>query len=72
MEKIILFDIDETLISNNEYPENFVKIKELINDIQNTGTQVGVCTYRAFNKNLKKIIKDYQFKGPILTEGRSL
>lgn len=69
MKKVILFDIDETLISNGEYPKNFKEIKEKINNLKRQKIEVGICTYRPFDKNVKKIIRDYGLNGPIIAEG---
>lgn len=68
MKKFILFDIDGTLIDNGTYPENFDNIKRQI-DMLKKDYIIGICTYRPFDLNVKRIIKDYGLNGPIICEG---
>lgn len=68
MKKFILFDIDGTLIDNGDYPENFNNIKKQISILKKDYI-IGICTYRPFDLNVKKIIKDYSLNGPVICEG---
>lgn len=69
MKKVVLFDIDGTLIEKEEYPKNFNQIKEEIHFLKREKIELGICTYRPMDNNVKKIIKDYELNGPIITEG---
>lgn len=64
----ILFDIDDTLVKNEKYPDNFNNIKKLI-DVLKKKVSFGVCTYRPYDKNVRKICANYGINGPIITEG---
>ena len=70
MTEIIMFDIDGTLLlENNKYPNNSNMIKKLIKALQKEKYIVGVCTNRAKNLKLINVIKHYKINGPLLTEG---
>ncbi len=66
---IILFDIDGTLINNGEYPKNFDDLKKQIRIMKNNNYIIGICTFRPLTPIVKKIIKDYNLNGLIITEG---
>lgn len=66
---VVLFDIDDTLIKNKEYPKNYAKIVKLITLLKKNNISFGLCTYRPYNESVKKIFSDYKLNGPIITEG---
>lgn len=68
MKKFILFDIDGTLIDNGAYPENFDNIKKQISILKKDYI-IGICTYRPFDLNVRKIMKNYGLNGPVISEG---
>lgn len=65
---IILFDIDETLLSDRRYPDNFNNIIKEIGLLKKQKCILGICTSRPFDSNVKKVAKDYCLNGPIITE----
>ena len=67
--KNVLFDIDGTLINNNLYPQNFNEIKNEILRLQSKNISFGVCTYRPYDDEVKKIMKDYKINGDVISEG---
>lgn len=67
--KNVLFDIDGTLINNNLYPQNFNEIKNGILKLQSQNISFGVCTYRPYDDEVKKIMKDYEINGDVISEG---
>lgn len=68
MKNIILLDIDGTLIDNGLYPKNFNTIKKQISMLRKHYT-IGICTYRSFDLNVKKVIKDYGLNKLAIVEG---
>ena len=72
MDRIILFDIDGTLLINNTFLPNVEKIKFLIKKLQTNNFVIGVCTNRTMNKSLLKIVNFYGLNGPIISEGGAL
>ena len=68
MDRIILFDIDGTLLINNTFLPNVEKIKFLIKKLQRNNFVIGVCTNRTMNKSLLKIVNFYGLNGPIISE----
>lgn len=69
MNTLVLFDIDDTLIKDNQYPKNFDRIHDLIQNLEDSGYIFGLCTFRPFDDNVRKIYSDYGLNGPIITEG---
>ena len=69
MHNIVLFDIDGTLLINENYPYNFFKIKDLIVELKQRGYIFGLCTNRPMDKSVKKIICSYELDGPLIMEG---
>lgn len=67
MEKVLLFDIDETLIYNNNYPYNMSSIKEKIESLKED-YDVGICTSRSYDLDAKRIIDEYNINGLIICE----
>lgn len=66
---VILFDIDETLLIEGEYPDNKDNIKSLIKDLIKKGHVLGICTFRPFDENVRGVYKEYGLNGPLITEG---
>lgn len=67
--KFVFFDVDDTLIRDENYPKNLENIKKQINILKKQGFMLGVCTFRTFDSTVKKIIKEYNLNGPIIVEG---
>lgn len=65
---VILFDIDETLLSEGRYPKNFIRIKKTIDILKRKEYLFGICTSRPLDKNVKKVARDYGINGPIIAE----
>ncbi len=68
MKKIIFLDIDDTIIFNGQFPDNYLEIKEKIEEARKSGYKVGICTNRTYDKNVKNIRKVYNLNRIILTE----
>ena len=68
----ILFDVDDTLLQNQQYPDNYSKIVELIDILKEKNIVFGICTYRPYDKVIEKIVTDYKINGPIITEGGAI
>lgn len=66
--RTILFDIDETLISNNTYPKELNIVKDKINYLKSNNYNIGICTARPFDKNVLEIMDNYSIDGPIIVE----
>ena len=68
MERIILFDIDDTLLFENGYPKNFEEIKKQIKLMKTEGFKFGVCTYRPLADSID-VARDYGLDYVAITEG---
>ena len=66
---VILFDIDETLLIEGEYPNNKDNIKRHMSDLINKGHVLGICTFRPFDENVRDVYREYGLNGPLITEG---
>lgn len=66
---IILFDIDETLLIDSEYPTNKDTIRGLIADLIAQDYICGICTFRPFDVSVREVYSEYGLNGPIVTEG---
>lgn len=69
MRKLVLFDIDNTLIDESIYPSNFELLKNKIKSLQRKNYFFGICSCRPFDINVKKIYNKYGLCGPIISEG---
>ena len=68
MKKIIFLDIDDTIIFNGQFPDNYLEIKKKIKEAKKSGYKVGICTNRTYDTNVKNIRKVYNLNRIILTE----
>ena len=66
---VILFDIDETLLIEGEYPQNKDNIKSHMTDLIGRGHTLGICTFRPFDENVRRVYSEYGLNGPLITEG---
>ena len=67
--KIIIFDIDETLVENEIYPKNIDEIINAINILKKNNYCFGICTNRPLENFVKKIVNKYQINDFIICEG---
>lgn len=67
--RIRLSNISNNYEINDNYPNNFFKIKDLIVELKQHGYIFGLCTNRPMDKSVKKIICNYELDGPLIMEG---
>lgn len=67
MKNLLLFDIDETLIFNNGYPSNIKSLKKKIKELYKN-FNIGICTNRAYDSEVKTIMNDFNIKGIVISE----
>ncbi len=66
--KTILFDIDDTLIKNDSFPNDIEETLEYIRVLKKKGWKLGINTNRPLSDFVKDVYKKYMLNGPIITE----
>lgn len=69
MKKVIIFDIDETLVEKEIYPINIDEIINTINILKSNNYSFGICTNRPLEPFVKKIVNTYKINDFIICEG---
>ena len=70
--KTIIFDIDETLVDNEVFPDNLDIILKEINKLKKQNYSFGICTNRPLEKFVKKIVDVYMIDDYIICEGGAI
>lgn len=68
LRKLILVDIDGTIVENGVHLYQDSGIKSLVADAMDQGSSVGILTHRSYNSSLK-IYEQLRLNGPLLVEG---
>lgn len=67
--KIIIFDIDETLVENEVYPKNMDEYINVMKMLKKNNYYFGICTNRPLEKFVKQIVNKYKINEFIICEG---